>query len=300
MSSIRPPIWKRVGSVFNFAKQKSQVDNLYANARGHLPKAKKEQERSKIAAAFMISIPIITFSLGTWQVKRLKWKEELIENFSSRIDVPPMLLPEDIENRDIASIRFYRVLIKGKFRHDQEILLGPRQLDGKPGYHVITPLELDRKPYKVLINRGWIPKSKAEQKSRPDSVTDEEIILMCTIAPKMKKNWLNLSNRADKNEFHTLDTEEFADLTSSAPVLLDALQDESIPISTLIDNGLPLGKEKKFTLSNNHREYIITWYGISILTAIMTVFLFKKRSTKAATQVSERLKAAQANSNYWR
>jgi surfeit locus 1 family protein len=37
---------------------------------------------------------------------------------------------------------YYRpVETKGKFRHDQEILLGPRSIKSKPGYFLITPLE---------------------------------------------------------------------------------------------------------------------------------------------------------------
>ena len=41
----------------------------------------------------------------------------------------------------IKDFDYRRVYARGKFRHDQEMLLGPRLHDGEDGYIVITPLE---------------------------------------------------------------------------------------------------------------------------------------------------------------
>jgi cytochrome oxidase assembly protein ShyY1 len=36
---------------------------------------------------------------------------------------------------------YRRVKTSGKFRHDEELYLGPRTYDGKLGYYVVTPLD---------------------------------------------------------------------------------------------------------------------------------------------------------------
>lgn len=43
---------------------------------------------------FLLMIPISTFGLGTWQVKRLQWKKGLIKELESRTNAPVLDLPE--------------------------------------------------------------------------------------------------------------------------------------------------------------------------------------------------------------
>lgn len=40
------------------------------------------------------SVPICTFLLGTWQVRRLKWKTDLVERLKKRTSHEPFELPE--------------------------------------------------------------------------------------------------------------------------------------------------------------------------------------------------------------
>ena len=42
-------------------------------------------------------IPIVTFALGTWQVKRLGWKVALIEELEEKLRWPPLPLPEEVK-----------------------------------------------------------------------------------------------------------------------------------------------------------------------------------------------------------
>lgn len=41
--------------------------------------------------------PIITFGLGTWQVQRLRWKVELIENLEDRMSLEAIPLPRKVK-----------------------------------------------------------------------------------------------------------------------------------------------------------------------------------------------------------
>lgn len=42
-------------------------------------------------------MPILTFALGTWQVQRLKWKVNLIDELQEKLERPSTLLPKSIK-----------------------------------------------------------------------------------------------------------------------------------------------------------------------------------------------------------
>jgi len=42
-------------------------------------------------------IPFFTFALGTWQLKRLKWKINLIDELEEKLQLQPLSLPSKIK-----------------------------------------------------------------------------------------------------------------------------------------------------------------------------------------------------------
>ena len=42
-------------------------------------------------------IPVLTFALGTWQVQRLKWKVDLIDQLSEKLQREPIPLPSKVK-----------------------------------------------------------------------------------------------------------------------------------------------------------------------------------------------------------
>lgn len=42
-------------------------------------------------------MPIFTFSLGVWQLQRLKWKINLIDELEEKLQLQPLLLPPNIK-----------------------------------------------------------------------------------------------------------------------------------------------------------------------------------------------------------
>lgn len=102
-------------------------------------------------------VPASTFALGTWQVQRKRWKENLIAELNSRTSADPVELPKSLE--EIERLEYRPVRVRGHFLHDQELYMGPRTLlkNGKSatestlisgkamhsqGYLVVTPFKL--------------------------------------------------------------------------------------------------------------------------------------------------------------
>ncbi len=170
-------------------------------------------------------IPITAFALGTWQVQRLGWKTELIAKFEDRILRDPLPLPPHIDPNAIHDFDFRRVTATGTFRHDQEMLIGPRMRDGQDGYMVVTPLER-KDASTILVNRGWISKKHRSQRRRPDGLPTGEVTVEGLLREPWKKNMFTPENRPDKGEFYFPDVSQMAALTGSQPVWVETTMGE--------------------------------------------------------------------------
>ncbi|KAK4174047.1 putative COX1 assembly protein Shy1 [Triangularia setosa] len=224
-------------------------------------------------------IPVTAFFLGTWQVKRLAWKTDLIAKCEDRIVRPPLPLPPRIDPAAISDFDFRRVLVTGRYRHDQEMLIGPRMRDGEQGYIVVTPLERKDDPgATVLVNRGWISKKHADQKSRPlEALPREEVTVEGLLREPWKKNMFTPDNRPDKGEFYFPDVKQMAELTGSQPVWVEqTMNPDYFTTLEYEQKGVPIGRPAEVNLRNNHAQYIFTWYGLSLATSIMFWLVVKK------------------------
>ena len=52
-------------------------------------------------------IPFFTFALGTWQVKRLKWKVALIDDLEEKLEREPMPLPPQVKYVHVKDRLYY-------------------------------------------------------------------------------------------------------------------------------------------------------------------------------------------------
>jgi surfeit locus 1 family protein len=167
-------------------------------------------------------IPITAFALGTWQVQRLDWKSKLIARFEDRLIRDPLPLPPQIDPSAIKDFDYRRVYATGHFRHDLEMLIGPRIHDGNDGYLVITPLQRgDNDKATVLVNRGWIPKKFKDQKSRPDGLPSGEVTVEGLLREPWKKNMFTPDNSPQTKEFYFPDVLQMAALAGSQAVWIE-------------------------------------------------------------------------------
>jgi surfeit locus 1 family protein len=173
-------------------------------------------------------MPLIAFGLGTWQVQRLAWKTALLTKFEDRIIRSPLPLPPQIDPDAIGDFDYRRVYAIGHFRHDQEMLIGPRIREGKDGYLVVTPLER-QDGSTLLVSRGWIEKKFKRQADRPDGLglVKGEIRVEGLLREPWKKNMFTPDNVPEKGEFYFPDVVQMAKLTGAQPVWIEETMSKS-------------------------------------------------------------------------
>jgi surfeit locus 1 family protein len=293
-SSIRQPVTAR--HVIQRGAKTSIVDWKPIRSQNSSAKPRSGRLGRTIYMGLLILMPVVSFGLGTWQVQRLKWKTGLITQAEYRLSLPPLPLPPRL-NPEIADKEFdyRRVSAEGKFRHDQEMFVGPRMHDGKEGYLLITPLERTDGS-KLLICRGWISK-QSKDINRRGKDSDEQVIVECLLRTKPKKNYFTPEHN-DPSMYHFLDIDEMARITDSQPILLQATvqsdEDHDLFAGQLINRGVPIGAPAKVDIRNTHFQYILTWYGLSALTTAMLIALLRQNRSSASA-LAKKLAHARKN-----
>lgn len=110
----------------------------------------------------VLTVVTLFINLGLWQLRRHAQKVDYNTVIESRITNEPssfedlksnFALDIDISAKNSAAYR--AVTIMGEYDSTKELLVRNREYQGRPGYHVITPLILND-GNAILIDRGWV------------------------------------------------------------------------------------------------------------------------------------------------
>ncbi len=210
-------------------------------------------------------------ALGTWQVKRLFWKLDLIARVEARVHAAPVAAPVRGQWSSInaAGDEYRRVRLRGRLLNDKETLVYTATELGA-GYWVMTPLARDDGTT-VLVNRGFVPTERRASAARSQgqiSVETEVIGLMRMSEPGGS---LLRSNRPSDDRWYSRDVAAIAatrDLSDVAPYFIDA-------DATPNPGGLPVGGLTRVVFANNHLVYAVTWYCLSAMVAGMLILVWR-------------------------
>lgn len=109
----------------------------------------------------------LTARLGVWQLDRAAQKLALQTAIDTRGAQPP--LPAGALARDAAEAapqHQRRIVLQGRWRPEFSVFLDNRQMDGRPGFYLLTPLELAPGDA-VLVQRGWAPRDVRDRARVP-------------------------------------------------------------------------------------------------------------------------------------
>jgi surfeit locus 1 family protein len=208
-------------------------------------------------SVFIIFFILVFVSLGTWQIIRLNWKNNLIFEIENSLKNPP------VELSNINHENYLRVKTSGDIDFEKQIYLYNLNENGTPGFEVINPLSVNQKNY--LINRGWIP---FEKKGMQEINEFDEKNIVGTLKLQGRKNIFKPDNDIEKNYWFSLDREDIMKFTGK----------EFSKYIIYLNGDYKFPKPKKITanISNNHKKYAITWFSLAISILLLYLYFRKK------------------------
>lgn len=125
----------------------------------------------------MLVVAAIGISLGQWQLRRAADKEAIEHRMKEREKAPALRLDGAAASAaDADALEFRKVVVRGEFLPGWTIYLDNRPHEGKPGFHVITPLKIAGSARHILVARGWIARDVADRSRIPEIATTAGII----------------------------------------------------------------------------------------------------------------------------
>lgn len=141
--------------------------------------------------------------------------------YEDRLVRDPLPLPPHIDASAVSEFDYRRVYASGTFRHDQEMLIGPRMHEGTNGFMVITPLEREGEGTTILVNRGWISKEKMKHEDRRGGLPQGQVTVEGLLRSPWKKNMFTPTNIPEEGKFYFPDVEQMAQYTGSQAVWVE-------------------------------------------------------------------------------
>lgn len=190
---------------------------------------KKSSWSKNIFLGLMIAMPVISFYLGTWQLRRLKWKTNLIASCEDRLTYEPVPLPKKFTPDMCEDWEYRRCTVTGHFLHDEELLIGPRVKNGVKGYILFTPFVRKDTGERILIERGWISEEKVVPASRNLkhlSLPQGDITI--TVLVRAAKDLTSMQWEKEDREsrlWQVLDLKDMTTVSNTSPVHYQALYD---------------------------------------------------------------------------
>ena len=231
-------------------------------------------------AAGLVALAIL-LALGTWQMKRLAWKDALVATIAERVAAPPRPLAE-IEKlfAETGDVDYWPVEASGHFLNEAESHFFATW-QGASGYFVYTPFELGDGRV-LLVNRGFVPFDRKDAATRPEGQLSGQLAIkgLARNPLAQKPSWSVPDNDLAKNIFYWKDLGAMAGRAGLAPgtPVLPFFVDLA---ATEVPGGLPVGGVTLIDMPNNHLQYAVTWYGLAAaLLGVLGVLLWRGFRTR--------------------
>ncbi len=198
-------------------------------------------------------------------MERLKWKLELINNFVELQNQKPLSL--SMGKMKYPNIEeFTKIVSKGTINRSKKIFLPAKTHEGKNGIRIAS-LWTDNHGNNYLIDEGWFPQTEYDYfKNNTDQINTE---IIGYIRFPTQKRMFTPENSQSSNEWYYYDLKQiqnYFDIQINQKFFIKNMSNYSEK------NIIPSSIKHNFT--NNHLQYAITWFLMSISFCIIFIIYY--------------------------
>jgi surfeit locus 1 family protein len=208
-----------------------------------------------------------TLALGSWQLSRAAQKEAMQAAVEQRKSLPALDGRALVAIKNRAEAVYRPVRLRGRWLGEHTVFLDNRQMQGKPGFDVLTPLRLEGGDAVVMVQRGWVRRNFEQRERLPAIDTPAALVEVAgRIAPPPPKLY-EFQHASVGLIRQNLDLGEFSAQTG-LPLLLDiSVQQTGGPSEGLLRDWPDAGSGVA-----THYGYAFQWFSLSALIAILYVW----------------------------
>jgi surfeit locus 1 family protein len=247
-----------------------------------LPAARAMMPPLRMTSALVAALAgvIVTFQLGSWQLRRAAEKTALEQSWLAAQQAPALELRDSSDFAPVAASLPRHVRLRGTFQHERSIWLDNRARDGRAGFLVVTPLRLQGTQDTVLVNRGWAPRDPAERTHLPEIGRPEGRVELAGMAVVQVPHVFQLGGADGGLIRQNLDLDELrAEL--GVPLAPFVVQQ-----SSELDDALDRRWPAPASGADRNRGYAFQWFSLATLLGLIVAGLcwrmFRGRSGRSA------------------
>ena len=205
----------------------------------------------------------ITARLGIWQLSRAAQKEALQAALDARAQLPALDAGALARDADLAARqRFRPVHLRGHWLASRTVFLENRQMNGRTGFYVVTPLALEDQAGAVLVQRGWAPRDMQDRTRLPSVPTQAgSVELDGRVAPPPARLY-EFAADAGGAIRQNLDMARFAAESGLALLPMSVLQADS---AATAGDGLLRAWPRPALDVDKHYGYAFQWFALAAL-----------------------------------
>lgn len=141
----------------------------------------------RVTLAAVLAV-VVTVALGFWQLSRAAQKLALQATMDQRLQEPVLDGSSLLQPVAPGEHLYRRTVVRGTWLAAHTVFLDNRQMNGKPGFFAVTPLQLENSTQAVLVQRGWVARNFVDRTSVPALPVPAGVVeLEARIAPPPSK-----------------------------------------------------------------------------------------------------------------